>query len=154
MTDATLAPKPSAHILRRLLALVYDALPAVALCMVIGAIFVVVLSATQHDERAYVHPWSLLNWLEWALCWIVVGVYAVLSWRGGGQTLGMRPWRLRVVAADGGKPTTRALVIRYAVGTLSLLAGGLGFWWAWIDRDKWTWHDRASRTVIRREAKR
>jgi len=147
-------PKPSAHIVRRVFSLVYDALPAVALCMVIAFVFVVVMTITEHDQRAYVHPWTPIWGLELTLCWIVVGAYAVLSWRGGGQTLGMRPWRLRVVAPDGGKPTTRALVIRYVVGTLSLLAGGLGFWWAWIDRAKWTWHDRASRTVIRHEPKR
>jgi len=152
--NEAVAPKPSAHIFRRVLALVYDAFPALALCMVIATVFVVALTIGEHDERAYVHPWTWLHALEWTLCWIVVGAYAVLSWRGGGQTLGMRPWRLRVVGADGGKPTTRALAIRYAVGTLSLLAGGLGFWWAWIDRDRMTWHDRASRTVIRHEPKR
>jgi uncharacterized RDD family membrane protein YckC len=58
----------------------------------------------------------------------------------------MRPWRLKVVATDSLTPTWRALWLRYAVGTLSLLLGGLGFWWAWVDRDKLTWHDRASGT--------
>src|SRR3970282_1463349 len=46
----------------------------------------------------------------------------------------MRAWRLRLVAADGGVPAWRAVLVRYAVGTLSLLAVGAGFWWAWIDR--------------------
>ena len=152
--NADVAPKPSAHIFRRLFAMVYDAFPAVALCMVVGTIFVVAVTVSRHDQRAVVEPWSLLNWIEWALCWLLVGVYAVWSWRAGGQTLGMRPWRLRVVSVDGGRPTTRALIVRYAVGTLSLFAAGFGFWWAWIDRDRMTWHDRASGTVIRREPKR
>ena len=74
----------------------------------------------------------------------------MISWRRGGQTLGMRPWRLRVVAADGGRPTLRArCCVRYAVGTLSLLLAGCGFWWAWLDRDRLTWHDRASGTRMR-----
>ena len=47
-----------------------------------------------------------------------------------------------------------ALWRRYFVGTLSLLAGGLGFWWAWFDRDGLTWHDRASGTRLLREPKR
>ena len=29
----------------------------------------------------------------------------------------------------------------------------LGFWWAWFDRDRLAWHDRASATRIRREPK-
>jgi uncharacterized RDD family membrane protein YckC len=66
----------------------------------------------------------------------------------------MRPWRLRVTDPNGGRATWRALIVRYAVGTLSLLAVGLGFWWAWFDRDRKTWHDRASGTVMRREPKR
>ena len=44
--------------------------------------------------------------------------------------------------------------MRYSVGTLSLLPAGLGFWWAWFDRDRLTWHDRASRTRIVRLPKR
>src|SRR3546814_2325934 len=58
----------------------------------------------------------------------------------------MRPWRLAVVGADGSVPSWRALCVRYAVGTVSLLAAGLGFWWAWVDRDRLAWHDRASGT--------
>jgi len=36
---------------------------------------------------------------------------------------------------------------------LSLLAAGLGFWWAWIDPDRLTWHDRASGTRLLRVRK-
>jgi uncharacterized RDD family membrane protein YckC len=60
----------------------------------------------------------------------------------------MRPWRLRVIGADGIAPTARQLVTRYLVGNLSLLLGGLGFWWAWFDRDCLAWHDRASGTRV------
>ena len=132
----------------RALALFYDLWPAAALWMAASALF---LFAHGNQPLA---AWSALQLLLWLLCWLVTGVYVTLSWRGGGQTLGMRPWRLRVVAADGGTPTWRAVMLRYLVGTASLLLGGLGFWWAWIDRDRLTWHDRASGTRIRREAKR
>ena len=43
--------------------------------------------------------------------------------------------------------------LRYAVGGISLLAAGCGFWWAWIDRERLTWHDRISRTRMIRETK-
>ena len=77
---------------------------------------------------------------------MITGAYATLSWRRGGQTLGMRPWRLQVVSTEPGLPTWKALWLRYAMATLSLLLGGLGFWWAWVDREKLTWHDRVSGT--------
>ena len=89
--------------------------------------------------------------LVFAALWSVTGAYAVASWRRGGQTLGMRPWRLHVTGAHGGPQTVRALSVRYLVGNLSLLLAGLGFWWAWIDRDGLTWHDRTSGTrMVRR----
>ncbi len=66
----------------------------------------------------------------------------------------MRPWRLRLVARDGGVPSWASLWRRYAVGSLSLVLGGLGFWWAWFDRDRLTWHDRASGTHLIRMPKR
>src|SRR3546814_1482331 len=64
-----------------------------------------------HDNIA---PLSGLQWLLWITCWLLSGLYAVVSWRRGGQTLGMRPWRLAVVGADGSVPSWRALCGRYA----------------------------------------
>jgi Predicted membrane protein/domain len=84
----------------------------------------------------------------------VTGLYATVSWRRGGQTLGMRPWRLHLRTREGGQPTRRAVWLRYLVGTLSLLAGGLGFWWSLVDRQRLTWHDRASGTWLQREPKK
>ncbi|MEO6103533.1 MAG: RDD family protein, partial [Pseudoxanthomonas sp.] len=40
------------------------------------------------------------------------------------------------------------------VATVSLLLGGLGFWWAWVDRDRLTLHDRASGTRVIRLPKK
>ncbi len=137
----------------RLLALAYDFFPALALWMLLSAAFTVGYTLAGHAARQNIAPFSALQWLLWLACWLVTGAYAIASWRHGGRTLGMRPWRLRVVAADGGAAPLRALCIRYAMGTLSLLAAGLGFWWAWLDRDRLTWHDRASGTRLVREPK-
>ena len=41
----------------------------------------------------------------------------------------------------------------YGALSLSLLAGGLGFWWAWLDRNGLAWHDRVSGTRMIREAR-
>ncbi|TZF91253.1 RDD family protein [Cognatilysobacter lacus] len=146
-------PTLRAHIGWRLLALSYDFWPVAALWMLTSAAFNVAYSLAGHARREYVAPFTWLGTLLWITCWLIAGIYAVVSWQRGGQTIGMRPWRLRLVGLHA-PPDRRALAIRYLVGTVSLLLGGLGFWWAWIDRDRLTWHDRASGTRMERIAKR
>ena len=137
----------------RLLALLYDVWPVAAVWMLVSAGFTYGYYLAGHEARENIPPFSLLAWLLWLTCWGVTAAYAVGSWRRGGQTLGMRPWRLRVVGPDGRAAPLHSLFVRYAVGTLSVLAGGLGFWWAWFDRDRLTWHDRASGTRMVRVPK-
>lgn len=143
-----------ALVLWRLLALFYDFWPALALWLLVSSAFTLGYYFGGHASRQNIAPFSALQWLLWLCCWAVAGLYATVSWRRGGQTLGMRPWRLQLQAIDGPRPTWTTLWRRYAVGTLSLLLGGLGFWWAWIDRDRLTWHDRLSGTRLVRLPKR
>jgi uncharacterized RDD family membrane protein YckC len=150
--DAT-SRKPATHIGWRLLALAYDFFPAFALWMLASAAFTLGYYLSGHPARQNISPLSPLQLALWLLCWLLTGAYAVISWHKGGRTLGMRPWRLRVIAADGAPATLRALLRRYAIGTLSLLLAGAGFWWAWFDRERLTWHDRVSGTRMVREPK-
>ena len=153
-TATALAPRSRALVGWRLLALAYDALPVLALWLLVGAAFTLGYTVSGHPASENIAPFSALQWLAWLCCWVVTGAYGVLSWRRGGQTLGMRPWRLRVVDAQGNPATTRALVRRYVLGTISLLGAGAGFWWAWFDRDRLTLHDRFSGTRMIRMPKR
>ncbi|KAA2284990.1 RDD family protein [Arenimonas fontis] len=142
MSDSTIPPARPAHLGWRLVALLYDFFPVLALWFA-GSGLVLLLRG-----GAPVLPDSPAAWAELAFLWAISGAYAVLSWRRGGQTLGMRPWRLKVVAADGRPAGTPALALRYLVATLSLAAAGLGFLWCLVDSDRRAWHDLASRTVL------
>lgn len=143
MSESSPAPAARpAHLGWRLLALVYDFFPVLALWFATSGLMLLVRGGEP------VPPGGLAAWLEFALLWAVTGGYALLSWQRGGQTLGMRPWRLKVLAADGRRATRRALALRYAVATLSLAAGGLGFLWSLFERERRTWHDLASGTVL------
>jgi len=138
-----------------MLALVYDMWPVIAMWMLASLAFTVAFTISGHSSRENIAPFSALQLSLWVVCWLITGSYALLSWRRGGQTLGMRPWRLKVVSADGvSAPDSRALVMRFVVGSVSLLLAGLGFWWAWLDRERLTWHDRASGTRMVRLGKR
>jgi len=69
-------------------------------------------------------------------------------WTHGGQTLGMRAWRMRVVDAQGEPINARQAVQRYVLALLSWGMLGLGFVWILFDRDGCSWHDRLSRTYL------
>ncbi|MCW4454260.1 RDD family protein [Flavobacterium sp. MXW15] len=143
------APKKNRPLLLwRLLALLYDLWPALALWMLVASLFVAGYTLAGHGARENIAPFSALQWLLWLCCWAITGLYATVSWRRGGQTLGMRPWRLRLTGTGDGAPSWAALWKRYLMGTLSLLCGGLGFWWALFDRERLTLHDRLSRTRL------
>jgi len=74
-------------------------------------------------------------------------------WTHGGQTLGMRAWRLKAYTDSGEKMDWRRSVIRVAAAHLSLFAAGLGYLWILVDRDRLAWHDRLSRTRVVMTAK-
>ena len=139
------APEPTRALVGwRLLALVYDFFPVLALWFLTAGVF-----TAMHGD-AVRGGW--LGLLEFATLWAVSGAYATISWRRGGQTIGMRPWRMRVVAVDeSGTAQWHCLCLRYAIGSASLLLAGAGFWWAWLDTDRLTWHDRFSGTRMLRE---
>jgi uncharacterized RDD family membrane protein YckC len=131
-----------AHLGWRVVALVYDSLPVIALWFVFSALVLVLRGG------APVVPWTWAFWLQALGLWGLTGLYAVGSWRRGGQTLGMRPWRLKVVGDDGGSVALPALWGRYAWASVSLFAAGLGFLWSLFDGERRALHDRLSGTRL------
>jgi uncharacterized RDD family membrane protein YckC len=136
MTETALTPPPPvpAPFWRRLFAMIYDLLCLIGIWFVVGGIAV----GLHHGEAVEHEPlFSLL--LLAAAC-----VYFAFSWRRGGQTLGMKCWRIRVVDELGGAGLSwRQAGVRCAVALLSWLPLGLGYWWALAGRRR-AWHDLAS----------
>ena len=146
--ESTTNPAPRtvavpAHAGWRLLALTYDLLPMIPLVFLVSGLFLV-LNGGRTIEHA-----PLLQWLDVLTTWLLVGAYFVLSWRRGGQTIGMRPWRLRVVAGNGQPAQLRALWLRYVVATATL---GLGLLWSLFDRERRALYDIAASTAFVRES--
>lgn len=127
-------------LLRRLAAMAYDALLIAALWMVAALPFVWLtdVHAASATQRTLFQGYLLL------VCW---GFYAWF-WVHGGQTLGMRAWRLRLTRTDGGPVGWRAALLRCAAALLALAPLGLGYWWVLLDKDKCAWHDRLSGTRL------
>jgi uncharacterized RDD family membrane protein YckC len=133
----------------RLAAAIYDLFPLLALWMLTAGL---VLLASHGSVDVAHPPLTYRLGLRLALL-AVTAAYFVVSWTRGGQTIGMRAWRLRVVDARGtALPWPRAL-LRFAIAIVSLCALGLGFVWCLVDRQKRAWHDQAAGSVVVRLAK-
>ena len=141
-------PATPAPLWLRLGAAVYDLFPLVALWMLTAALF---LFAARGSVDVAHPPFAYHLALQLALL-AVTAAYFIVSWTRGGQTIGMRAWKLRVVDADGATlPWPRAL-LRFAVAIVSLAAIGLGFLWCLVDRDRRAWHDIAAHSLVVRLA--
>jgi uncharacterized RDD family membrane protein YckC len=126
----------------RVLAIIYDCLPLIAILFFSS---IVLLAVHGGKPAAPGTLWSLITIL---IYWSIVGCYAVISWRRGGQTMGMRPWRLLVVNTEGKNANVKALCLRYAIASLS---GGLALLWCLVDSRKRGLHDIASGTLLVRK---
>ena len=91
-------------------------------------------------------PAHLAPFVTLPALWLLSALFYGWFWRHGGQTLGMKTWQLRLVTSDDRPLGSKDVLVRAAVGTLSLLAGGLGFFWVIVNGR--TWHDMASRTRV------
>jgi len=137
--DATRPVTVPAALGWRLLALVYDLLPMIPLLLIISAAMVWLRGGRTVEHAP---AWA---WLQFALFWLAVGGYFVTSWRRGGQTMGMRPWRLQVLATDGKPASWRALCLRYLVASLT---PGLCLLWSLLDSERRGLHDLAAGTLL------
>ena len=130
---------------KRLLAISYDLLLLAALLFIAEILPVALNHGTAINPGNgwlvfYVlHPLYLLF-----VCFGFLGWF----WTHGGQTLGMKTWKLKMVSLNEGAISWQQAGLRFATSLLSWLCGGLGFIWIVFDKDKRSWHDRVSATKV------
>ncbi len=143
-----------AGFLRRLLAMVYDTLVAVAVgmcaAMVMIVTLVVMLKNGVLDLQGYAEPADLIQASigyklliqTWVAIWIVG--FFLWFWKRGGQTLGMRAWCLRIYSTVGEPMTWPRLFICYVASL-----GGLGTLLVLFDfKNKQSLQDRLAKTEV------
>lgn len=134
---------------RRLAAMVYDLVLLTGVLIMASALVTLPIGLALGPEAADVLFRSPgFRWPFFVYCVGVVASFHLWFWTHGGQTLGMKTWRIRVVREDGAALDLRDAALRYGAALLSLLPLGLGVWWAAIDRDGLAWHDRLSGTRL------
>src|SRR5690606_49372 len=143
---------PPAGLIRRFAALFYDFLLCVALVMVVTLIY-------QQGLLRLIHGGERLLAMSQAgaldrdpvlaslLLLSLFGFFAYF-WVRTGQTLGMQVWGVRVQNADGTSISIWQALLRFMVAIASWLCLGLGFLWALGNRQRKTWHDIYSESVL------
>lgn len=120
----------------------YDGLLLIALWMIAAAIIVV---PTGHE----IEPGSVIFQVYLL---VVAWAYLAICWRHGGQTLGMKAWRIRLTGDRHPLPWS-ATMVRFVVAIASVLCFGLGLIWSLFHPRRATWHDLASNTYLLVEPK-
>ncbi|MCL1123798.1 RDD family protein [Shewanella surugensis] len=144
---------PRASFFRRLGAMIYDALLAVAVYMIAGAIgfgvFTGLVSLNMLDMNGFEHISDLLNgtalYQSLYQFWLVlcVGLFYISFWSYGGQTLGMRAWRVKVQHPNG---QSLSMITASARLVYSLL--GVGNLWILLKADKLALQDSMTRSEV------
>ena len=135
----------NAGVLVRFAALLYDGLLVLGLWFVVSIIFVGLNGGESVSPNNPFLP---------SLLFVVTFWFNAHFWRRGGQTLGMRAWRLRLLNQNPGPLTFVQCFLRFVVSFASLATLGLGYLWLLFDKDRLTWHDRYSDTRVIREPKK
>ncbi len=147
---------------RRLAALVYDALLAVAM------IFIAALPLPLIQE--YVQTFWWIKGLEQIYLITAWFLYFGWFWTHGGQTVGMKAWRLKLLRLDGERLKWRDACVRFLVSfgysyvllalvglhvlsinvayILATVGYAFAFLWIVVDRNNYAWHDQVSHTKI------
>lgn len=125
---------------RRLGALFYDALLVMALWL-LASLLVVILRG-----GAAVPPGT---WWYQALMLTLAAGFFVWFWSHGGQTLGMRAWRIRLHGRGYGPVTWWQASLRLAAACATL---GMGLLWTAFDAERLAPYDRWTRTRVLRSA--
>lgn len=133
--DAVRAP----GLARRIACAAYELVIVAALVMIATFPYLAVAGdSTTGLRRHLLQAWVLL----------VAGAYFVGFWTRGGQTLAMKTWRIRVEAAGGGRVAARRALARYVLAVAGGACLGIGFLWAFLDRDGQFLHDRLAGTRL------
>lgn len=136
---------------KRLLAIIYDLLLQTAVFFVLAVVMSTLTTFILNDGNAITkeHPYYLLNQII-ILCTLFVSSLLFHSWfwMHGGQTLGMKTWRIKLVSNNATNLSWKQAITRYFAALLSWSLLGMGFLWCLFNENKRSWHDILSDTYL------
>ncbi len=118
---------------KHIAALLYDVFPILGLFLTTSLLIMLIRNGQEVPAGT--------SWFQ-LLLFFEVFLYFTYSWKSGGQTLGMRAWKLAIV--DYKKLTWLQVASRFFVGLASVTLLGMGLWIRYIKGQ--TWMDSTSQT--------
>lgn len=158
----TIPVGPAPGIARRLAAFVYEGVLLFGVLMISGYLY----SSLTQQRHALEGKAGLQVFL-----FVILAIYFIWFWSHGGQTVAMKAWHLKLVAADGGPVSQARAFARYLASWLwflpalalvhqtgvkdsgvifaAIITGVLGYAaLAWLRPDRQFWHDALCGTRV------
>lgn len=129
--------KPS--LFRLLCAIIYDLLLLTAVLFFATALLLPFNGGEAFTNRQIFYPLYLLT---------VSFAFYSWFWVHGGQTLGLKAWKIKLLSDNRQPVNGRQAFIRFVTALVSLSFFGLGFLWMLFDKNRRSWHDIASNTGL------
>jgi uncharacterized RDD family membrane protein YckC len=126
------------NLLRRLAAIFYDLLLLLSVLFVATALILPFNAGEAFTQHGFYSIYLL------TLSFIFYGWF----WTHGGQTLGLRAWKLQVLTIDQQPISWTQAFWRFIGAIVSWSLFGLGFGWSLLDKGNRCWHDIVSNTNI------
>ena len=129
-------------LLRRIMAIFYDLFLLTAILFLATALVNVINQGEAIDQNSF---YKLF--LRFYLAGIIL-FYFGWFWTHGGQTLGMKTWKIKLISNDSQVINWKQALIREITAVISCFFLGLGFFWSLFDQQKRCWHDISSNSTM------
>lgn len=129
----------SCKLSHRLLAIAYDLILLFAVLFFITIVLDILFNPDTIQKSDTLYP---------SFLFVCIYLYYAWHWVHGGQTLGMKAWRVAVVKNDGAGLDWYTASRRFLLALVSNLIIGSGLVWSIFDPEKLTFYDRYSNTLL------
>ena len=141
-SDDTRSSTRYAGLLRRLFAISYDCFLVSAILFITAGIAILLNGGEAVEAGHPLYPLLVLSLAS------MVYLYFTWFWVHGGQTLGMKTWKIRLVHSDSARFGWLLASIRFFTAIVSWGCFCIGFLWSLLDRKRRCWHDITSKSVL------
>jgi uncharacterized RDD family membrane protein YckC len=126
--------------LRRLAAQIYDLLLLIAILFLATALILPFTAGEAvSDQQTLIYRIYIL---------VISFFFYGWFWTHGGQTLGLRAWKIKVLTRDQKPINWTQALLRFTTAIPSWGFFGIGFLWILVDKNRRGWHDHLSKTAL------